>query len=125
MRVFIGIDFPKEVREEIRKIQERLPEFKGKKTELENIHLTLKFLGEIDERLVERVKEKLKDIKFESFEFKVNKIGVFSEKFVRIVWLGIDETDRESKKLWELQQKIDSQLEGFFEKEKRLSLIHI
>ena len=33
-----------------------------KMTELENLHLTLKFLGEIDGKKVEKVKEKLRKI---------------------------------------------------------------
>ena len=40
MRVFIAIDLPGNVRKEIKKIQEKLPEFKGKLTEEENLHLT-------------------------------------------------------------------------------------
>ena len=54
MRTFISIDMPEVVRSEIEKIQDVLPEFFGKKTERDNLHLTLKFLGEIDE---EKVKE--------------------------------------------------------------------
>ena len=47
MRVFISINISEEIRKEIKKIQDFLPEFFGKKTELENLHLTLKFLGNI------------------------------------------------------------------------------
>ena len=47
MRTFIAVDIPENVKEEIIKIQDKLPEFVGKLTELENLHLTLKFLGEI------------------------------------------------------------------------------
>ncbi len=45
MRCFISIDLPEKIIQEIKKIQEELPEFIGKKTETENLHLTLKFLG--------------------------------------------------------------------------------
>jgi 2'-5' RNA ligase len=47
MRAFISIEFPEEIKNELKKIQEQLPEFKGKNTEPKNLHLTLKFLGEI------------------------------------------------------------------------------
>ena len=117
-RCFIAIDFSEEVRKKIRKIQDMLPEFKGKKTELENIHLTLKFLGEIDEERVEEVRKRLREIKFKEFRFKINKIGVFSEKFIRIIWLGVDEQG-EGKKLWELQKEIDEKLKDLFEEERR------
>ena len=112
MRTFISLDMPEKVKGEIRKIQEQLPEFFGKKTELENLHLTLKFLGEIDEQKIKLVKEKLKEIKFNKFEAEIDLIGVFSEKFVRIVWLHLKGAE-------ELQKKIDGKLKGLFEPEKR------
>ena len=37
-------------RKEIKKIQTLLPEFNGKLTGEENLHLTLKFLGEVDDK---------------------------------------------------------------------------
>ena len=58
MRCFISIDIPKEIRDKIKKIQEQLPEFVGKKTEQENLHLTLKFLGEVDERFLIDIKNR-------------------------------------------------------------------
>jgi len=119
MRCFIAVELPVEIRKEIKKIQDRLPEFKGKKTELENIHLTLKFLGEISEKEVELAKEGLRSINLEKFKIKINKLGVFSEKFIRIIWVGANSKDEESKKLWELQKEIDARLEDLFEKERR------
>ena len=109
MRTFISIEFPEEIKEEISKIQNQLPEFKGKKTEFENLHLTLKFLGEVDERKIEKIKQKLNEIKIKQFESEINSIGMFSD---RIIWLGIKNCD-------ELQKEIDERLEGLFEKEKR------
>ena len=112
MRVFISIDIPEEVKKEIKKIQDTLPDFLGKKTELENLHLTLKFLGEIDEQKIEGVKNKLSEIKFNKFEAEIDLIGVFSEKFVRIVWLHLKGAE-------ELQKEIDEKLKSLFEPEKR------
>ena len=112
MRIFISIDIPEEVRKEIEKIQDKLPEFYGKKTESENLHLTLKFLGEIDEEKIKKVKEKLKEIEFNKFETKIDSIGVFSEKFIRIIWLHMTNCD-------ELQKKIDESLKDLFSEEDR------
>jgi 2'-5' RNA ligase len=111
-RCFISVNMPENVRRGIKKIQEQLPEFKGKKTEIENLHLTLKFLGEIDEVKIGEVKEKLREIKIEKFETEIDEIGVFSEKFIRIVWLHL-------KNCVALQKKIDDSLLGLFEKERR------
>ena len=112
MRTFISLDIPEEIKKEITKIQSQLLEFIGKKTETENLHLTLKFLGEIDEKKIEKVKKRLREIKFEKFETEVDSIGVFSEKFIRIVWLHLSNCD-------ELQKEIDEKLKDLFEKEKR------
>jgi 2'-5' RNA ligase len=114
MRAFIAIDLPENVRDRILGVQEKLPEFKGKLTEIENIHLTLKFLGEVEN--IELVKEKLSCIKFRKFKIRINKAGVFSENLVRIVWLGVDS---KCKELWELQKEIDEKLEDLFPEEKR------
>ncbi len=112
MRTFISVNIPEEIRKEIKKVQDFLPEFFGKKTELENLHLTLKFLGEIKEHKIEEVKEKLREIKIEKFATEIDEIGVFSEKFIRIVWLHMKDCEN-------LQKQIDGALKDLFEPEKR------
>lgn len=112
MRCFISIDLPREIIEKIKKIQDNLPEFIGKKTEPENLHLTLKFLGEIFDEKVELVKEKLKEIKIVKFETEIDSIGIFSEDYVRIVWLHLTNCDA-------LQKEIDKSLKGLFKPEQR------
>lgn len=112
MRTFISIDFPKEILIEIEKIQNKLPFFIGKKTELENLHLTLKFLGEIDEKKTGLIKDKLREIKFKKFRAEIDEIGVFSKNFIRIIWLHLTNCE-------ELQKEIDNKLKDFFQPEKR------
>ncbi|OGJ12770.1 2'-5' RNA ligase [Candidatus Pacearchaeota archaeon RBG_19FT_COMBO_34_9] len=118
MRCFIAIEIPEEIKKEIIKIQKQLPEFRGKFTEKENLHLTLKFLGEIDEEKLGEIRERLKEIKFGHFETEIDSIGIFdnrkSNKYEQsiIVWLHM-------KNCNELQKQIDSKLERLFEKEKR------
>ena len=117
LRCFIAVDIPEKAREEIVKVQKILEKrnlFMGKLTEKENLHLTLKFLGEIDEGKVGDVKKKLKEIKFSRFKVKLREIGVFSEDFVRIIWAHLS-----GKGVLELQKEIDEKLDGFFPKEKR------
>jgi len=109
MRTFIAIEFSEEIKEQIVKIQRTLPEFKGKITEKENLHLTLKFLGEVDEKILDEIKKRLREIKLKSFETEIKDIGMFSD---RIVWLSIKNCD-------ELQKQIDKNLSGLFEEEKR------
>ncbi len=109
MRTFIAIEIPEKIKKEIVKIQKKLPEFKGKITEKENLHLTLKFLGEVNEEKLEEVKKRLKKIHLKSFETEIKDMGMFSD---RIVWLRMANCK-------ELQREIDDKLSGLFETENR------
>ena len=112
MRIFIAINFPEEARGEIIKIQESLPDFVGKKTEFENLHLTLKFLGDVEDSKLDEIKKRLKVINEKAFISEITSIGTFSKEFSKIVWLHISNCET-------LQEKIDESLFGLFEKEKR------
>ena len=77
----------------------------------ERMHLTVKFLGEIDEGLVDRIDEKLKRICGEAqpFGFDIAGIGCFpNPSRPRVIWAGI-EGDIEPAR--ELQRRIDTELE--------------
>jgi len=116
-RCFICIDLPLETRKYLEGIQEILKKknfFYGKFTEFENLHLTLKFLGEISEEKIEEAKERLKKIKFNAFDVHLGELGVFSERFVSIIWIKLG-----GKGIFDLQKQVDDALEGLFEKEKR------
>jgi len=110
VRCFIAITFSEEVDNEIVKAQKLIDKhwnITGKMTEEENLHLTLKFLGEIDSEKLERVKERLREIKFEGFEVHLGELGCFSYRGnPRIVWNKVC-----GKELFELQKKIDLVLE--------------
>jgi 2'-5' RNA ligase len=112
IRAFISIDPPKKILPQIKKIQDSLPEFKGKKTELENLHLTLKFLGNLNEKTLEIIKTRLKKLNLSKFEAEIDSLGVFSQNFVRIIWLHINGAEK-------IQSEIDNLLSDIFEKEER------
>ena len=105
MRAFISINLPKEVSKELIRIQNLLPDFKGKMTE--HFHLTLKFLGEIDDKQLNYVQKELQKIGFEPINTELGKSGTFPKKGKpRIVWIEI-------KGINELQKRIESTLKIF------------
>jgi RNA 2',3'-cyclic 3'-phosphodiesterase len=113
MRTFISIKFPPKILMHIKEIQEKLPEFEGKKTELKNLHLTLKFLGDLSSEDIEKVKLRLAGIKFSKFESEIKECGFFDkEDGGGILWIGITNCEN-------IQKEIDNALEGLHEKEKR------
>jgi len=62
----------------------------AKPVELQNMHFTLLFLGEITEDMAQRVQNELKTIKFDSFDVSFEGVGAFPKpKFPRVVWIGV------------------------------------
>ena len=117
IRSFVSIDFDNnEVVKEIARVQSEVfkRKFQGKLTELEKLHLTLKFLGKIDDNRLEGVRERLRNVKFEEMSLILGKVGTFNFRGnPRIVWIEILGDS------FPLQKKIDEALEGLFEKEER------
>lgn len=73
----------------------------------QNLHLTLKFLGEIDTGQIATAAEKLREIShdFSPFELKLRGLGAFpDEREARVIWVGVQNKIR----LGELWQKIES-----------------
>jgi 2'-5' RNA ligase len=118
LRCFIAIDFPREIIKEVERVQNEIKKkniFAGKFTEGENLHLTLKFLGEIDFERIEEVKKKLAEIKFGKFMAYLGELGVFNSDFIRIIWIHIL-----GKQIIDLQNEIDKKMaECEFKREER------
>lgn len=115
MRLFISISIPENLKEDISKIQEELKKqnlFSGKFTEKENLHLTLKFLGEMPEERIDEIDKRLSNISLTKFNSRIGKFGVFSKENIRIIWLELNNVEN-------LQKAIDSSLEDLFRKEER------
>ncbi len=115
MRVFIAIDIGEEIRAALRDLQQQLQSKvdikKGdvKWVNPENIHLTLKFLGEIkDEKIVE-VCNIVKEVagRHKSFELDIQTVGCFGGRSARVLWVGAGEG---KDNLLELQKDIEQQL---------------
>jgi 2'-5' RNA ligase len=115
IRSFISLDFPEAILKQVAQIQNDLVAqnlFVGKYTSHTNIHLTLKFLGEISKPKIEEVKNLLSEITFEPTKITFTEIGVFSKRDIRIIWIKVNGVD-------DLQKKIDESLKTLFSMEDR------
>ena len=118
MRAFIAIDV--EMNDKIEEIYNLLKKTKAKlkMVEPQNIHLTIKFLGEIDEKTAEKVKEELHEAvrEIEPFKAMLKGTGVFPGKnHIRVIWIGFHDEGETLK----LSQVIDEKLTKYgFKKEK-------
>jgi len=114
-RCFVGIRFPSEILKEVARVQKKVDgEFFGKLIEEKNLHLTLKFLGEIDDGTLGEVRKRLGEINFSEFGAALGEVGVFSEQFIRIVWIKVL-----GDGILSLQKKVDEALSDLFEPERR------
>ena len=56
----------------------------------QNIHVTMRFLGNISPHMVDLIHEEMKQISFASFEIELRGLGAFpSLRYARVVWAGI------------------------------------
>ena len=68
----------------------------------ENMHLTLRFLGEIDEGIVQEVTDAMNLVGFQSFDIRFKGAGAFpSLSRINVVWVGIAAGDEELAKIAE------------------------
>lgn len=98
MRLFIAIQIPKDIREDIVRIEQSLSAlFRAKWVGFDNIHLTLKFLGEIDEKRLDEVKEILYSTakRYNGFPLSLKGIGGFPDlRRPRVIWIGVKDGER-------------------------------
>jgi len=128
MRAFIAIPLDEEAHKELSILQERLRKANAdiKWVKPSNIHLTLKFLGEIENRQAEEIIARLQDITKSQrpFYMHISNIGAFPRpSYPRVVWSGIDEGKDESANLQKLVEETMSKLG--FEKEQRPFMGHL
>ena len=98
MRTFIAIDLDVRVRKRLAEIQDRLrPQCpKLRWVDPNKMHLTLKFLGEIEDQQALIVSEALDELARNTapFDIAIEKTGVFGQRgSVRVVWVGISDCD--------------------------------
>lgn len=114
MRAFIAIGLPQEIKESLTQLQQELKATQAdvKWVRPDNIHLTLKFLGEIDDTALEKITDIINGVagKISAFKLRINSLGAFPKiDSPRVIWVGVDAGDKEVK-------EIATQLEGKIEK---------
>jgi len=63
-----------------------------KLVEPKNIHITLRFLGNITPNMVEKIFEEMKRVQFIPFNIEIRGVGAFPHlRYPRVVWMGITE----------------------------------
>lgn len=111
-RIFIGISVPKQVKKLLVQKTEKWQGLPVKWTKSEGYHITLSFLGFIDDSVLTEVCEKVSEVakNFEAFDFSLNRIEFGPDKEnPKTIW-AIGESSEELRKL---QEEIEKALDIF------------
>lgn len=130
MRCFIAIDINEKIRNNLVDLQKRFAERTGsdkgvKWTRPGSVHLTLKFLGDIERKESESVCRATEKVArdYSKFDLQVEGIGCFGGKRPRVLWAGCSEG---SEQLKQLQSDLEQELEKFgWSKDKRSFAPHL
>jgi len=128
MRAFIAIELSDQIKDSLAQVQSHLKYSAAdvKWVNKENIHLTLKFLGDITEEKCTKIKSILDDIgkNTKPFSLSIKEIGAFPTiDHPRVIWVGLDNGADESK---ELAKNISERLlEIGFQEESRPFAAHL
>jgi 2'-5' RNA ligase len=131
MRAFFCLELEPKLKEELDRITQRFRELPVRATWVrgENLHVTLKFLGEIEEGLVSRLEEAAREALdlsgiTDKVEWKLDILGAFpSEKRPRVVWVG---SSKEPEELTKLAARLEEALRPLgFEPERDRFVTHI
>ena len=122
IRTFIAIELPPSVISLLGKVQEDLKSkgLRAKWVKPENIHLTLKFIGNINPDVIENIYRAMMDAveDLTGINLVARGVGVFPGiKRPRVIWVGLG---GQIQLLFALQRTLEENLEAFgFRKEKR------
>ncbi|WP_430471796.1 RNA 2',3'-cyclic phosphodiesterase [Thalassospira lucentensis] len=88
MRLFVGVEIPADIAADLYPLARGI---KGLDAQTpENMHITLKFIGNVDPGLAAEIDQALAKIAFEPFDLCVQGLNVFaSTRKIRIFWAGV------------------------------------
>jgi len=89
MRLFIAIELPDEVKRILGRMRSDIPGARW--VAPEQLHLTLSFLGELDEAAMKRLSGELAEIQTSRFDLRFAGCGCFpNRKQPRVLWVGLE-----------------------------------
>ncbi len=105
MRLFVGIELPPEIRARLARLANGIPGARW--TSAEQMHLTLRFIGEVDGARLQDIDSALAGTSDAAFDMRISGLGVFGTKRApRLLWAGVEPTEP----IEHLQMKVETAL---------------
>ena len=86
-RLFTGIELPEDVHDQLVDLQKPLPGARW--VNADDLHITLRFFGDIEGRAVREVYEALDEVDADAFEIRLEGLGTFGGSEPRTLWAGV------------------------------------
>jgi 2'-5' RNA ligase len=102
MRLFVALSIPRTVAQSLMLLQGGVPGARWQTPE--QLHLTLRFIGEVENRDIDLIDDMLAGIMAPDFTLQLHGVGQFGNKQVHSLWAGV----RPSPALEHLARKVDS-----------------
>ncbi len=124
MRLFVALDLPWEARERLASLGGGIPGARW--TPTENLHMTLRFIGEVDKHQAEEIDGALAAIRARPFPLTLTGVGLHSRGHRAFsLWAGVAR-DEAFDRLLALQAKVETALQrAGFEPERRRYAPHV
>lgn len=101
IRLFVGLELPEDIKKKLLTLRGGVPGAVWRP--MDKMHLTLRFIGEINEQMVHEVIRELRSVRFPAFHLSLSQIGYFAVGArPHHLWVGV----QDHKALIELHQKI-------------------
>jgi 2'-5' RNA ligase len=88
LRLFVGIEFPPELKLRLSLLCDGVAGARW--VDAGNLHLTLRFIGEVDEGIAADVDEALSALKARPFTLQLAGVGMFGGDKPRQLWVGVE-----------------------------------
>jgi len=101
VRTFVALELSKDIQDQLAIAQETIRGCKARLTFVDpkNIHITAKFLGEVEEKKLQKVMDALRSITFSSFPVTAGTVTVNNIKRPHSIWCAIDDTGQSERLL--------------------------
>lgn len=93
VRAFLALELSKDIRDQLTIAQETIRGCKAHLTFVDpkNIHITIKFLGELEQEKLKKVMDAVRSVTFSSFPIKAGTVTVNNPKRPHTIWSAIDD----------------------------------
>jgi 2'-5' RNA ligase len=105
IRLFVALEIPEAVRSRLFLLQGGVPGARW--TTPDQMHLTLRFIGEVNEAVADDIDGALTGLRAPSFPLELAGVGEFGGNLPRALWAGV----RPSRELHHLQKKVETAMQ--------------